>query len=105
MPRTLDTAELRAKRVRRRQPLPRTVQRIQKSKPESRLGDALIAIRQEQAAAAAAVPVAVRKAALLKGVADVIEQLIDVLDRYGGDPELEAEEDVGADDFGEPEEA
>ncbi|MFV0622646.1 hypothetical protein ACBY01_01365 [Sphingomonas sp. ac-8] len=73
-------------------------------KPESRLSDALTAIRHEQAAAEA-LPVAIQKAVLLEGVARAIEELIDILDRYGGDPELEAEEDVGADDFGEAEDA
>ncbi|MBB3909767.1 hypothetical protein GGQ81_000368 [Sphingomonas desiccabilis] len=43
------------------------------------------------------------KTQLLKSVSDAIEGLINALDRFHGDPDLEPEEDIGADDLGEPE--
>lgn len=39
---------------------------------------------------------------VIEGLGAAIERMINILDRLEGDPDLEREEDIAADDLGEP---
>lgn len=74
--------------------------RVARTGAKSRLSDVLASIRDEDPFQGSSVR---SGAKLLEGVEDAIQRLIDAIDRFQGDPDEEPEQDVGADDLGEPE--